>query len=61
MISKVDETTAAFPKATRVEVIGRGREYVRWNAANVWLNVQDDGRTVKIFLEHNEEEEISND
>ena len=61
MISKVDDTTVAFPKATRVEVIGKGREYVKYGVRNVWANVQDDGRTVKIFLEYDVDEEICND
>jgi hypothetical protein len=61
MISKVDDTTAAFPKATRIEVIGNGREYVKYGVRNVWASIQDDGRTVKIFLEYDEEEEICND
>lgn len=61
MISKVDDTTVAFPKVTRIEVIGNGREYTKWGVRNVWANVQDDGRTVKIFLEYDEEEDISND
>lgn len=61
MISKVDDTTVAFPKATRVEVIGKGREYVKYGVRNAWASIQDDGRTVKIFLEYDEEEEICND
>lgn len=61
MISKVDDTTVAFPKATRVEVIGNGREYVKYGVRNVWASVQDDGRTVKIFLEYDVDEEICND
>ena len=62
MINKVDDTSVAFPKATRVEVIGVSkRDFVKWGVRNVWANVQDDGRTVKIFLEYDEEEEICND
>ena len=61
MISKVDDTTVAFPKVTRVEVIGNGREYTKYGVRNVWASVQDDGRTVKIFIEYEPEEEISND
>lgn len=61
MISKVDDTSVAFPKATRVEVIGIGREFVKWGVRNVCANVQDDGRTVKIFLEYDVDEEICND
>jgi hypothetical protein len=61
MISKVDDTTVAFPKVTRVEVIGNGREYTKYGVCNVWANVQDDGRTVKIFIEYDVDEEICND
>lgn len=61
MINKVDDTTVAFSKATRVEVIGNGREYTKWGVHNVWASVQDDGRTVKIFLEYDKDEEIFND
>ena len=61
MIRKVDDTTVVFTKATRVEVIGNSREYTKWGVRNVWASVQDDGRTVKIFIEYDAEEEISND
>ena len=61
MINKVNNTSVAFPKATRVEVIGNGREYTKWGVSNVWASVQDDGRTVKIFLEYDKDEEIFND
>ena len=61
MINKVNNTSVAFPKATRVEVIGNGREYTKWGVSNVWASVQDDGRTVKIFLEYDVDEEICND
>jgi hypothetical protein len=61
MIIKVDNTTVSFPKVTRVEVIGNGREYVKYGVRDVWASVQDDGRTVKIFIEYDDEEEICND
>jgi hypothetical protein len=39
-----------FPKVTRVEVIDEdGRVYSRW-CAKVELSVQDDGRTLKMFV-----------
>jgi hypothetical protein len=56
MINKVDNTTVSFPKVTRVEVIGNGREYVKYGVRDVWASVQDDGRTVKIFIDYDEEE-----
>ena len=39
-------------KVTRVEVIDEnGRSYVNWNKDNkVLVQVQDDGRTLKIFI-----------
>ena len=61
MISKVDDTTVVFPKVTRVEVIGNGREYTKWGVRNVWASVQDDGRTVKLFIDYDVDEEICND
>ena len=70
MINKVDipadqwveyDTAISFPKVTRFEVIGNGREYVKYGVRNVWASVQDDGRTVKIFIEYDVDEEISND
>ena len=43
-----------FSKISRVEVIGpEGREYVRYFKDDEWMNymVQDEGRTLKIFIE----------
>ena len=40
-----------FPNVTRVEVItDDGREFVRYDCSNVQVSLQDDGRTVKVFL-----------
>lgn len=43
---------------TRVEVIDHtGRSYVNWNILNkVTLSLQDDGRTLKVFVERKKEE-----
>ncbi len=45
-----------YPKVTRVEVISNGRdyarEYVKYNVRNVQITEQDGGRTLKIFLDH---------
>ena len=41
-------------KISRVEVIGPdGREYVRYFKEDEWMHymIQDDGRTLKIFIE----------
>ncbi len=56
MIDKEVSTITSFPKVTRVEVISNGREYVKYGVREVWTSVQDDGRTLKIFLEHDETE-----
>lgn len=42
-----------LPNCTRVEVIDKkGRSYVNWKPTNkVRLSMQDDGRTVKIFID----------
>jgi len=43
----------ALPNCTRVEVIDqKGRSYVNWKPTNkVRLSMQDDGKTVKIFID----------
>ena len=41
-------------KISRIEIIGNGREYVCTDALGVKLLLQDDGRTLKIFLSHDE-------
>lgn len=43
----------AFPKVTRVEVIdSSGRSYMTYNASQVSISVQDDERTLKVFLKN---------
>jgi hypothetical protein len=49
------KTTFVLPKVTRVEVIQhslpyKGRAYTNYNAKDVELQYQDDGKTLKIFL-----------
>ena len=40
-----------YPDVTRVEVIGNdGREFVHYGCSNVKVSLQDDGRTIKVFL-----------
>lgn len=42
-----------FPEVTRVEVIdSNGRVYSEWKSKNVWISIQDEGRTLKVFLEN---------
>lgn len=50
------DTIKSLPKVTRVEVIGKGREYVNMNCKNVQISMQDNERTIKIFLYHAEDE-----
>jgi hypothetical protein len=49
------DSTKKHPKITRVEVIGNGREYVQYGVSDVSVNIQDDGRTLKIFLKKENE------
>lgn len=40
-----------YPNVTRVEVItSNGREFVQYKCSDVQVSLQDDGRTVKLFL-----------
>ena len=40
-----------YPEVTRVEVItNNGIEFVRYECSNVQVSLQDDGRTLKVFL-----------
>ena len=52
------ERERKFSKISRVEVIGpEKREYVRYFKDNEYMDwdLQDDGRTLKIFIEKNDE------
>lgn len=41
-----------YPKVDRVEVIdGQGRSYSKWNIRQTTLSLQDNGRTLKVFVE----------
>jgi hypothetical protein len=51
-----------FPNVTRVEVItDDGREFVRYDSSNVQVSLQDDGRTVKVFLKQEQISEEENE
>lgn len=40
-----------FADVTRVEVIDEtGRAYVKYNRSDVEISIQDDGRTLKLFV-----------
>ena len=45
------DSIEAFPHVNRVEVIGKnGREFVEYDCSNVKVSIQDDKRTLKVFL-----------
>lgn len=48
---------------TRVEVIDHtGRSYVNWNILNrVTVSLQDDGRTLKVFVDRKKEEIVKDE
>ena len=47
-----------FPDVTRVEVIDEnGRSYVKYNCNNVKMCLQDDGYTLKLFLDKENKDE----
>lgn len=51
-----------YPEVTRVEVItNNGREFVRHDCANVQVSLQDDGRTIKVFLRQEQISEEENE
>ena len=51
-----------FKNVTRVEVIdNQGRAYTKYHVTDVRLDLQDNERTLKIFVEYETEEEISDD
>ena len=41
-------------KIARLEIIGKKREYVNMNCKIKDIAIQDDGRTIKIFLKEND-------
>lgn len=46
----------------RIEVIdNNGRAYVKYDVESVVMQLQDDGKTLKLFVKYVEEEEISDD
>ena len=51
-----------YPEVTRVEVItDDGREFVRYDCHNVQVSLQDDGRTLKVFLKQEQISEEENE
>ena len=49
--------TNKTPMITRVEVIerGKGRYYTNHNVKDAWVSYQDNGRTLKVFINESEE------
>ena len=51
ILEETDYGMEAFPYVNRVEVIGKnGREFVEYDCSNVKVSIQDDKRTLKVFL-----------
>ena len=51
-------TPTIFEKVTRVEVIdNQGRSYTKWGVTGIELSLQDDDRTLKIFLTEKDTDE----
>lgn len=51
-----------FPDVTRVEVIDNsGRAYTKYRVVKTVCQLQDDGKTLKVFVTYDEEDEISDD
>jgi|TARA_B110000914_G_scaffold215415_1_gene219293 hypothetical protein len=46
----MDDGMINYPDITRLEVIDDGRELVKYDLKNVQISIQDDGRTMKIFV-----------
>ena len=47
-------------KINRIEVIGKSREYVNIDCNIKDIVIQDDGKTIKIFLEKKRKTQINN-
>lgn len=51
-----EELAKSYPTVTRVEVIdSNGRVYTTWKATDVVTFLQDEGRTLKVFLKNDED------
>ena len=46
----MDDGMINYPDITRLEVIDDGRELVKYDLKDVRISIQDDGRTMKIFV-----------
>ena len=51
-----------YPEVTRVEVVtDNGREFVQHDCTNVQVSLQDDGKTIKVFLKQEQISEEENE
>ena len=51
-----------YPEVTRVEVItNNGREFVQYECSDVQVSLQDDGQTIKVFLNQRQISEEENE
>ncbi len=48
-----------YPKVTRIEIIGKERDLVRYGCEDVRVSLQDDGRTLKVFYGWDSEDEAA--
>jgi len=49
----------SYPKVTRIEVIGKERDLVRYGCEDVQVSLQDDGQTLKVFYGRDSEDEAA--
>ena len=50
-VGKMTDTLDDYPNINRVEVIdSKGRAYTKYDATDVRISIQDQGRTLKVFL-----------
>ena len=48
-----------YPRVTRIEVIGKERDLVRYGCEDVRVSLQDDGQTLKVFYGWDSEDEAA--
>lgn len=58
----ISTDTVTFPLVNRVEVIdNNGRSYTQYGVTSVYAMLQDDMKTLKLFVDFEKKDEISND
>lgn len=51
-----------YNKVTRFEIVDRfGRSYSNWNVEDIEFSLQDDGKTLKVFLRDNSKQSVECD